>query len=112
MEEFSDNSIFLPVFEISRELARFPGIENLVLPGFSRRAYKSWSVYTAQVVKDDHNPVLQGYDNMCTMKTVFYHSLQLHECPGIWKCFFKLGVVNTCVIFLLIFWTVFFLNIP
>ena len=33
-----------------------------------------------RVVMDDHNPavILQGYDSMCTMKTVFYHSL--HEC--------------------------------
>ena len=33
---------------------------------------------------DDHNPavILQGYDKMCAMKTVFYHSLQsmnVHE---------------------------------
>ena len=36
LEEFSDNSIFLSVFEISHELARFSGIENPILPGFSK----------------------------------------------------------------------------
>ena len=42
LEECSDNSIFLPVFEISRELARFPSIENPVLPGFSRHVYEAY----------------------------------------------------------------------
>ena len=43
LDEFLDDSIFLPVFEISPELARFSGIENPVLPGFSRCEHHSYS---------------------------------------------------------------------
>ena len=39
------------------------------------------TIVAPTLVMDDHNPavILQGYDKMCAMKTLFYHSL--HKCP-------------------------------
>ena len=36
---------------------------------------------TLVLVMDDHNHavILQGYDSMCTMNTVFYHSMNVQE---------------------------------